>query len=86
MMDHQAAKDVNGASLREDDTAVILATPRQAMRLSKDTDPAHVGAWLMQDAVIRKVTGIHKAIISVSMQGKRDAIVEINTVNLERRF
>jgi hypothetical protein len=80
----QAARDVNGATLRQNDSALVLATPRIAMRFSKDANPAHADLLVMLEAKVRKITGPHKVIITVFHSKNEAMTLEIDSVMLER--
>jgi hypothetical protein len=80
----QAARDVNGATLRQNDSALVLATPRIAMRFGKEANPAHADRLVMLEAKVRKITGPQKAIITVVYSKTEATTFEIDSVMLER--
>jgi hypothetical protein len=80
----RAARDVNGTSLSPNDSALVLATPRIAVRFSKDANPAYADQLVMLEAKVRKITGPHRAIITVVHSKTEATTLEIDSVMLER--
>lgn len=78
------AFDVNGQALNISDNALILATPKNAIKPSPNTDAKKAASWIYRCVKVLKVTGANRAVVHLPEGPMPQPLFEIDSVMLEK--